>query len=140
MKIDKTYAPGASDLTDLRNRFWEYASAQIPNLSPESEDQGFLFSMLDGTRLIGGICGNVYWNGLEIDILWVEADRRGSGIGARLLAEAENFARDKGAVIAFFKTVQAREFYENQGYQVYGILEDRPIGSTLYHMKKRLDE
>ena len=140
MKIDKTYAPGASDLTDLRNRFWEYASAQIPDLRPESEDLGFLFSTFDGTRLIGGICGNVYWNGLEIDILWVDADRRGSGIGTRLLAEAENFARDQGAVVAFFKTVQAREFYEKQGYEVYGVLEDRPIGSRLYHMKKRLDE
>ena len=140
MKIDKTYAPGASDLTDLRNRFWEYASAQMPNLGPESEDQGFLFSVLDGTHLIGGICGNVYWNGLELALHWVDTDRRGSGIGARLLAEAENFARDKGAVIAFFKTVGARGFYKKQGYQVYGILEDRPIGSRLYHMKKRLDE
>ena len=80
----------------------------------------------------------MYWNGLEIDILWVDAEYRGLGIGAHLLVEAEKFARDNGAVIAFFKTVEARGFYEKQGYQVYGILEDRPIGSMLYHMKKRL--
>jgi len=91
-------------------------------------------------RLIGGICGSVYWNGLEIDTLWIDADYRGSGIGTRLLTEAEKFARDKGAVIAFFKTVEARGFYEKQGYQVYRVLEDRPIGSLLYHMKKRLNE
>jgi len=140
MKIDKIYAPSTEDQTDLRTRFWEYASSRIPDLSPESADQRFLFSALDEARFIGGICGDVYWNGLEIDILWVDADYRGSGIGARLLTEAEKFARDNGAVIAFFKTVEARGFYEKQGYHVYGILEDRPIGSTLYHMKKRLDE
>jgi GNAT superfamily N-acetyltransferase len=140
MKIDKIYAPSAEDLTDLRTRFWEYASSRIPDLSPASADRGFLFSALDETRLIGGISGSVYWNGLEIDILWVDAEYRGSGIGAHLLVEAEKFARDNGAVIAFFKTVEARGFYEKQGYQVYGILEDRPIGSMLYHMKKRLDE
>ena len=140
MKIDKIYAPSAGDLTDLRTRFWEYASSRIPDLSPASADRGFLFSALDETRLIGGISGSVYWNGLEIDVLWVDAEYRGSGIGAHLLVEAEKFARDNGAVIAFFKTVEARGFYEKQGYQVYGILEDRPLGSMLYHMKKRLDE
>lgn len=140
MKIDKIYAPSAEDLTDLRTRFWAYASSRIPDLRPESADQAFLFSALDGARFIGGIYGSVYWNGLEIDILWVDADYRGSGIGARLLAEAEKIARDKGAVIAFFKTVEAKDFYEKQGYHVYGILEDRPIGTMLYHMKKRLDD
>jgi hypothetical protein len=24
-------------------------------------------------------------------------------------------------------------------YEVYGVLEDRPIGTVLYHMKKRID-
>lgn len=140
MKIDKKFAPSTEDLAELRTRFWDYASSRIPDLNPESADQEFLFSALDGARLIGGICGNVYWDGLEIDTLWIDADYRSSGIGARLLADAEKFARDNGAVIAFFKTVEARGFYEKQGYQVYGILEDRPIGSLLYHMKKRLDE
>jgi GNAT superfamily N-acetyltransferase len=140
MKIDKIYAPNAADLSDLRARFQQYGSSRIPDLSPESADREFLFSARDGVRLIGGICGSVYWDGLEIDILWVEADYRGSGIGAQLLAEAEKFGRENGAVISFFKTVEAKGFYEKQGYHAYGILEDRPIGSLLYHMKKRLDE
>lgn len=140
MQIDKLVAPDAKQLEELRSRFWEYASAQIPDLSPESEDQEFLFSIHDGTHLVGGICGSVYWNGLEIDTLWVDAKHRGSGIGSRLLSEAESFARENGAVIAFFKTVEARVFYEKHGYQVYGVLEDRPVGTQLFHMKKRLDD
>ena len=140
MKIDKIYSPDATDLNDLRRRFWEYSVAQIPDLRPESEDQEFLFSIRKGENLVGGIYGSVYWNGLEIDTLWVDAQHRGSGIGTRLLSEAETFARENGAVVAFFKTVDAREFYEKQGYQVYGVLEDRPIGTRLFHMKKRLDD
>lgn len=140
MQIDKIYAPDAADLGELKARFEQYARSRIVNLSPESADREFLFSARDGTRLVGGIYGNVYWNGLEIDILWVEQAYRGTGIGAWLLAEAEQFARHNGAVISFFKTVEAKGFYEKQGYQTYGILEDRPIGTLLYHMKKRLDE
>jgi hypothetical protein len=54
--------------------------------------------------------------------------------------EAEKYAKGNGAVVSFLKTVDAKEFYEKNGYQVYGLLEDRPIGTVLYHMKKRLDE
>ena len=50
------------------------------------------------------------------------------------------YARENGAVVSFLRTVDAKEFYEKFGYQVYGQLEDRPIGTVLYHMKKRLDE
>ena len=64
---------------------------------------------------------------------------RGTGIAKTLLKAAEDYARSNGAVIAFLKTVDAKEFYEKQGYKVYGQLEDRPIGSVLFHMKKRLD-
>ena len=80
MKIDKIYSPDATDLDDLRRRFWEYSVAQIPDLRPESEDQEFLFSIRKGGNLVGGIYGSVYWNGLEIDTLWVDAQHRGSGI------------------------------------------------------------
>ncbi len=46
---------------------------------------------------------------------------------------------EQGAVISFLKTVEATGFYEKYDYQVFGILEDRPIGTLLYHMKKQLD-
>ncbi len=48
------------------------------------------------------------------------------------------FGIENGAVISFLKTVEAKDFYQKLGYEVYGVLEDRPIGTSLYHMKKRL--
>lgn len=64
---------------------------------------------------------------------------RGAGLGAELLGKAEQYGKEQGTVISFLKTVEAKIFYEKHGYQVFGVLEDRPIGSFLYHMKKRLD-
>ena len=139
MKIEKNFAPSDSDLSELNDNFWNFVSSQFPNLPPESEDKRFLFSATDDTGFIGGISGSVYWDGVEIDVLWVHENCRRKGIARRLLEEAEDYARGNGAVVAFLKTVDAREFYEKQGYSVYGQLEDRPIGSVLYHMKKRLD-
>jgi hypothetical protein len=34
----------------------------------------------------------------------------------------------------------AKDFYESLGYTVFGVLEDRPVGTRLLHMKKRLDD
>jgi ribosomal protein S18 acetylase RimI-like enzyme len=82
--------------------------------------------------------GKIYWNGLEIDTLWVDNNFQRKGIGKQLMREAEGLAIKYGVVIAFLKTVEAKEFCEKLGYEVYGILEDRPIGSILYHMKKQI--
>lgn len=139
MEIEKLFSPNEKDLARLNSKFWNFVSAKYPDLPAESEDKKFLFSVSDGSQFIGGISGNVYWNGLEIDTLWVDENYRGKGLGVKLLKEAEKFAVDNGAVISFLKTVDANSFYEKLGYQVYGELEDRPIGTVLYHMKKRLD-
>ena len=75
---------------------------------------------------------------MEIDTLWVLEGQRLKGIGKKLVKKAEKLAKENGAVISFLKTVEAKDFYEKQGYEVFGILEDRPIGTLLYHMKKRI--
>ena len=139
MEIKQQFSPTEQDLAELNRHFSEYVSAQIPGLPDESEDRLFLFSVYEGARLIGGISGNVYWNGLEIDTLWVDESYRGQGIGQQLLTAAETYARENDAVVAFLKTVDAKVFYEKLGYRVYGVLEDRPVDTVLYHLKKRLD-
>ncbi len=140
MQIRKLLSPTVVDLDVLNREFWKHVSANMPGLADESDDIKFLFSAYDGELFVGGISGNVYWNGLEIDTLWVAENYRGQGIGMKLLLEAEKFAIDNDAVISFLRTVDTIPFYEKSGYQIYGKLEDRPIGTVLYHMKKRLDK
>ena len=139
IEISHNFDPSGDDLAPLRQRFHEFVQAGMPGLPDEDEDRHFLFSMERDGEFIGAICGSVYWDGLEIDTLWVDDNYRGQGLGRRLVEEAENYAREQGAVIAFLKTVEAGEFYQRLGYETFGVLEDRPIGTLLYHMKKRLD-
>ena len=139
MRIDKFFQPCGRDMGPLRTKFRQYAQSQIPDLTDESQDKKFLFSINQDSDLIAGISGNVYWNGLEIDILWVDSNFRQTGLGTKLVTAAEAYARENGAVIAFLRTVEAKEFYQKMGCRVYGVLEDRPIGTQLFHMKKRLD-
>lgn len=139
-EIQRNLDPTVDDLATLRRRFRAFVEDSMPGLPDEDQDRPFLFSLKRGAELLGAICGSVYWDGLEIDILWVDPRYRRQGLGRRLVGEAEDYARGRGAVIAFLKTVEARDFYTRLGYAVFGVLEDRPVGTRLYHMKKRLDD
>jgi GNAT superfamily N-acetyltransferase len=44
-------------------------------------------------RLIGGLAGQLYWNVLYIELLWLEEGERTRGLGSRLMQEAEKRAR-----------------------------------------------
>ena len=88
--------------------------------------------------LIAGICGTVYRDGLEIDILRVAEAPRRSGIGAQrlaVLAGAEACTRTQGAEIAFLRPVAARDYYRRTGNEMDHLPEDQPPGSRLYHGK-----
>jgi len=97
---------------------------------------------LDGEELVAGLTGATWARWLQIELLWVTPERRGSGLGGELLALAEQIARDERACVgARLETwgFQARPFYEARGYTVFGELADYPPGETEYHLAKRLD-
>ena len=139
MEFEFIESPSKEQINELTDQFNQYVSSVWPDVPPESEDQIILYRVHNNQgEYVAGLLANCYWNGLEIDTLWVSEPLRGNGIGSKLVHQAEQFAIEHGAVIAFLKTVNAKLFYEKLGYKVYGILEDRPIGTLLYHMKKRL--
>lgn len=141
MEIELTENPHTSDMDVVKEGMRRYEISRLPDLADETEDQHIAaFARDEAGSVCGGILANVYWNGLEIDVLWVGEDFRHENIASRLVCAVEAFARGKGAVVAFLKTVDAKKFYESLGYTVFGELEDRPIGTVLYHLKKRLDQ
>ena len=80
------------------------------------------------------------WNCVNVDSLWVADLCRGTGLGRELLWQVEEEARNKGARLIHLDTFdfQARGFYERNGYEVFGVLEDCPAGHRRYYMKKCL--
>jgi len=94
----------------------------------------------DENRWIGGITAEVYWHWLEINDFWIDKKLRGHGLGELLLSQVEEIAQEKGATKALLTTFefQARSFYEKNGYEIVGEINDYPPGSTYYTMVKLL--
>ncbi len=65
---------------------------------------------------------------------------RGLGYGSKLLETAENIARERGCTFAYLDnfSFQAQAFYEKHGYEVWGSLEDFPLGASRIYLKKSL--
>ncbi|MFT9787094.1 GNAT family N-acetyltransferase [Streptomyces rhizosphaericola] len=91
--------------------------------------------------LAGGLTGRTWAYWLHVDLLWVDARHRGSGLGSLLLAEAERTARaERACTRSRLETwdFQAPEFYRKQGYEVIGRVEDYPPGVTEFILVKQL--
>jgi GNAT superfamily N-acetyltransferase len=90
--------------------------------------------------IIGGLVGEIGWEWLHVDLLWVADRHRRRGIGLQLLKAAEREAQQRGARRVFLDTLDfhARGFYERQGYAIFGVQEDYPPGHTRFFMRRDL--
>jgi ribosomal protein S18 acetylase RimI-like enzyme len=91
-------------------------------------------------RVTGGLVGAMYWNWFYLHLLWVDETLRRQGYGRRLVRQAEEEARNRGAEYVYLDTFsfQAPGFYEKLGYQVFGELPDFPPGQRRYFYFKAL--
>jgi GNAT superfamily N-acetyltransferase len=91
-------------------------------------------------QVVGGLIGSTYWNWFYIDLLFVKEELRGHGYGHRLLENAEDEARKRGAENVYLDTFsfQAPDFYKRHGYQIFGELKHFPAGHQRYFFTKKL--
>jgi ribosomal protein S18 acetylase RimI-like enzyme len=92
-------------------------------------------------NVLAGLSSELYcWKCLYIDILWVKEEYRKEGYGSMLLREVEEIAKEQGCNLVHLDTFdfQAKGFYIKQGYEIFGELDDCPIGHKRYYMKKSL--
>jgi GNAT superfamily N-acetyltransferase len=76
-----------------------------------------------------------------VNVLFVPELLRGSGIGTKLMREAEAEALRRGCRGGLVDTFsfQARPFYERLGYQVFGSMPDCPPGQTLFFLSRKFN-
>jgi GNAT superfamily N-acetyltransferase len=100
-----------------------------------------VLSVRDGKgSLLGGLILQSYWRESYIELLWLAARARGTGIGSRLIKEAERHARRRGSRLIHLNTFsfQAPGFYEKQGYRRFGGMSGSPRGEQRHFYVKRL--
>lgn len=92
------------------------------------------------TGIIGGLWGRTDWGWLSLELLFVPEQLRGTGLGARLVRQAEDEAIRRGCRGALVNTFsfQAPGFYERLGYRVFAVLEDCPPGHRRISLQKPL--
>ena len=98
--------------------------------------------VLRGERrdVLGGLLGQLWGGSLQIFHLWVAEAIRGQGHGIRLMRDAEDYARSRGAVGATLETYsfQAKGVYLRLGYEICGTLDGYPPGHAKFFLKKSL--
>lgn len=87
----------------------------------------------------GGLWGATGYGWLYTQMLVVPHTSRGSGLGRRLMLQAEDEALARGCQQAWVDTqFGARGFYERLGYTVFGELPDYPPGFARSFLRKAL--
>ncbi|KQL35310.1 MULTISPECIES: GNAT family N-acetyltransferase [Bacillaceae] len=99
-----------------------------------------LFIKDENSIVRGGILAEACWNWLEIQTFMIDEDIRKSGFGTKLLLELEKIALEKECDFIKVDTLsfQALDFYEKNGYQVYGSLDNVGRDYKHYYLKKDL--
>jgi len=78
---------------------------------------------------------------MHLEILWIDEQYRGLGLGRDLVLQAEKIGQKKGypASQTWTFSFQAPDFYQSIGYKVLGIFKGYIGGITEYVLLKRFD-
>lgn len=99
-----------------------------------------VFIRNDEGEVVAGLVGSTLWEWLRISVLAVDGCARSRGYGSMLMQAAEKEAAKRGCKYAWVDTFsfQAREFYEKNGYELFGTLDDYPPGHMRLFLRKTL--
>jgi GNAT superfamily N-acetyltransferase len=88
----------------------------------------------------GGITGRTSLGMLFIDLFFLPDMLRGTGVGTRILAAAEDEARRRGCKSAVLYTIsfQAPGFYTRNGWKIFGEVPCDPPGTSRVFLSKDL--
>ncbi len=91
-------------------------------------------------KAVGGLVGRTSLGVLFVDTVHLPASLRGTGLGRKLLQEAESEAVRRGCrnAVLFTAAFHAPDFYAKLGWRVFGEIPSTPPGATRFWMTKEL--
>ncbi|MHA6692626.1 GNAT family N-acetyltransferase [Devosia sp. A449] len=135
--LSVTATPTSTELASIGDNLARFNDGDVG----PSERLALAVLLRDETgELVGGLSGYTAWGWLYVQWLWLAEDQRGGGWAGRMLAAAEEEARQRGCHGAHIDTFNpvALKVYERQGYAVFGQLPDFPKGQTRSFLMKVL--
>ena len=120
----------------------KYNLSKVPAIADIWTRLEFVAKDENGIEIGGILAGIGYWNGLEINILWVKEEYRKKGVGTKILKYTEKIAIEKGVKISMLDTFefQAEKFYLKNGYKPIGEMKGFPEGHRRIYFSKKLSE
>jgi GNAT superfamily N-acetyltransferase len=129
--------PAAADIAQLDDNLYAF------NVAATGLDDGVLLAIFlrdENGDLRAGLSGHTWGGVCKIKLLWIREDERGRGLGAQLMAAAEEEALRRGCTQAVLSThsFQAPDFYRRLGYKEAGFIADYPKGHQQIFFVKAL--
>jgi ribosomal protein S18 acetylase RimI-like enzyme len=142
--VTDSSAPGCDAVREwLRAHNWRENAPYMEQLTAmDFRGQPLVILAETDAGVVGGLFAETQLKWLRISIMAVHPEQRGRGIGAALLAAAEQEARARGCRRAHVDTMsyQAPEFYQAHGFEIAGELRDWDShGHAKYHFVKELE-
>jgi|SRR5215469_481248 GNAT superfamily N-acetyltransferase len=90
--------------------------------------------------VVGGVIGQVFWNWLYTELVWVEKAFRGCGIGKAVMQRAEERARELclTGIYLWTQSWQAAGFYSKLGFENFVVFDNFPPGHQRLGFRKYL--
>lgn len=140
VRIEHTSSPTEAEVSAILTPLRAYNVAKAGQSG--AEKFALLVKDEQGDDVLGGLKGSIFYSWMFIELLVVPEQARGQGLGVRLMAMAEDLAREKNCTGIWLDTFdfQAPEFYRSLGYNECGQINDYPPGHRRYFFQKRLDQ
>jgi len=139
MKIELDSSPTFEDQQIVQNGLRQHNDQHVP---ADGDSSFAVFLRGADGNVVGGVLARAGRGWLRIGTLWVDASLRGQGYGRNLMTAVEAEGRRRGCHGAYLDTFsfQARPFYEQCGYEVFGTLEAFPDEHQRFFMRKPLSK
>ncbi len=111
----------------------------VEHMGPETSQPLSVIARDANDQIIAGVAGCTIYDNFLINVLWVDEQQRGLGLGKELMQRAEVAAKQRGCTMAQVDTLsfQAPAFYQKLGFEIIGTVPATAKSPARYFLLKK---